>query len=259
MTNSERQHHIHLEDRHHARYALLPNDPAHCAQLAALLTDAEQVARNREFESWRGHLGGEPVLVTSTGVGGPSTALAMEELRAIGVDTFVRVGASLTFQPFVRTGDLALASAAVRDEGTTRQYLPVEFPAVADPDVLAALRASAAELGVNHHVGLVHTKDSYYGEVEPDRMPLGAELNRRLALWAGVGVLCSEMEMATVYTVASALGARAAGAVMMWADDADPHRPPSLKGLHGVCVRAIGRLVDERVAEGRTALSASTR
>ncbi|TNM36478.1 nucleoside phosphorylase [Nocardioides albidus] len=242
------QHHLHVGLEHTARYAVLPSDPAHCAVIAAHLDDATQVARNREFESWRGTLDGEPVLVTSTGVGGPSTALAIEELRAVGVDTFVRVGTSLTFQPSVRTGDLALATAAIRDEGTTRQYVPVEFPAVADPDVVAALRAAATERDAPHHVGVVHTKDSFYGEVEPDRMPMARHLRERLDMWAALGVLCSEMEMATVLTVARTLGARAGGLVLMWGDDVDPTAPPSLADLHGTAVGAVARLIADRRA-----------
>ncbi|WP_166347443.1 nucleoside phosphorylase [Phytoactinopolyspora limicola] len=244
MAATGRQHHIHLAQEHAARYALLPSDPAHSQMIAAHLKNAELVAQNREFESWRGYLAGEPVLVTSTGVGGPSTALAVEELRAVGVDTFVRLGVSLTLQPFVRTGDLALAVGAIRDEGTTRQYLPVEYPAVAAPDVTDALRSAAAALGATHHVGVVHTKDSYYGEVEPDRMPMAAELRSRLEMWATAGVLCSEMEMAAVLTVARALGANAGGVVMMWGEDVDPARPPSLSTLHRTGVGAVELLIE---------------
>lgn len=254
MSHDNLQHHIHLDSSHEARWALLPSDPAHCEVIAGHLDGAHRVARNREFETWRGTLAGEAVLVTSTGVGGPSTALAIEELRAIGVAEFVRLGVSLTFQSRVRTGDLAVITGAVRDEGTTRQYLPVEFPAVADLDLTSALRDAARGLGVNHHVGLAHTKDSYYGEVEPHRMPMASALQDRLAMWARVGVLCSEMEMATVLTVAHALGARAGGVVMMWGDDADPASPPSLHGLHEVGVEAIRRRIACLAAEDRSAV-----
>lgn len=248
MATPGRQHHLHIGTDQAARYALLPSDPAHSELIAAHLDRPALVARNREFESWRGHLAGEPVLVTSTGIGGPSTALAIEELRAVGVDTFVRLGVSLTFQSFVQTGDLAVATAAIRDEGTTRQYLPLEFPAVADVDVVGALRAAAITLDARHHTGLVHTKDSFYGEVEPDRMPMAAELRARLEMWAAMGVLCSEMEMATVFTVAHALGARAGGVVMMWGDDATPADPPSLSDLHRTGVGAVERLISSREA-----------
>ncbi|GAB3854337.1 uridine phosphorylase [Nocardioides maradonensis] len=250
MSAHGRQHHIHLDASHSARYALLPSDPAHCEVIARHLDDAVPVGSNREFVSWRGSVGGVPVLVTSTGVGGPSTALAMEELHAIGVDTFVRVGVSLTFQPFVRTGDLAIATGSVRDEGTTRQYLPLEFPAVATHEVVAALRESAEQRDVRHHLGLTHTKDSFYGEVEPDRLPMRDQLNARLRMCAEAGVLCSEMEMATVLTVARALGARAGGVVMMWADDADPTDPPALDHLHAVCADGIRRLASTDGSRG---------
>ncbi|MGO4679432.1 nucleoside phosphorylase [Microbacterium sp. 2MCAF23] len=245
MAREGLQHHIHLADADSAAYALLPNDPAHSKIVASYLDDARLVAQNREFETWRGFLDGTPVVVTSTGVGGPSTALAIEELYKTGVRTFIRVGVSLTMQPFVKTGDLAIITGAIRDEGTSRQYLPIEVPAVGDFDVIAALRRGADLAGARRHLGIAHSKDSFYGETEPDRLPLARRLRENLELWAGIGALNSEMETASVYAVATALGARAGSVVMMWGDGASGDNPPSLEQLHRTGVEAVRLLISQ--------------
>jgi uridine phosphorylase len=158
---------------------------------------------------------GEPVSVTSTGIGGPSTAIAVEELAAIGADTFIRVGTSGGMQPHTWPGDLVVATAAVRDEGTTSQYIPLAYPAVAHVDVVAALRHAAGDLGGRYHAGIVHSKDSFYGEVEPGRMPIGERLRARWRAWVRGNVLCSEMEAAALFVVASILGKRAGGLMLV--------------------------------------------
>ena len=164
--------------------------------LAARLDGARQLASNREYLSWGGELEGARVTVTSTGIGCPSAAIAVEELHACGADTFVRVGTAGGMQQDVLVGDLVIAEAAVRDEGTSSQYAPLAFPAVADPGVTVAFREGAAALGLRHHVGIVHSKDSYYRQREPARMPVADELESRWPAWLPAGVLCSEMEAA---------------------------------------------------------------
>ena len=183
--------------------------------LAQRLEGARQVAANREFVSWSGELEGARVTVTSTGIGCPSAAIAVEELYACGADTFVRVGTAGGMQQDVLVGDLVVAEAAVRDEGTSAQYVPLGFPAVADPDVTLALREGARGLGLRHHVGVVHSKDSFYGQREPERMPLADELAARWRAWIRAGVLCSEMEAAAIYVVARSLRARAGGLMLI--------------------------------------------
>jgi uridine phosphorylase len=155
------------------------------------------------------------VTVTSTGIGCPSAAIAVEELYACGADTFVRVGTAGGMQQDVLVGDLVIAEAAVRDEGTSPQYVPLAFPAVADQDVTAAFRDGARALGLPHHVGVVHSKDSFYGQREADRMPVAAELAARWSAWIRAGVLCSEMEAAAIFVVARVLRARAGGIMLV--------------------------------------------
>ncbi|TYK49448.1 nucleoside phosphorylase [Actinomadura decatromicini] len=251
-------HHLHLRAGDVGRYALLPGNPDQVASIAALLDAPEFVARNREFETWRGTLDGERVLVTSTGVGGPSTALAVEELAALGVDTMIRVGVSGSMRPDAANGELAVLTAAIRDEGTTRQYLPVEFPAVADLDVLLALREAAERAGVPYRCGPAHTKDSYYGETEPDRMPLAAALTERFETWRRGGAVCSEMETAAVFIVGTVLGVRTGSVVMMWSQDAiDTGAAPSSDPLFATAVDAVRALIAAAPRSGAPVRSAA--
>jgi uridine phosphorylase len=193
------------------RYVLLPGDPGRVALIASFFDSAELVAQHREYTTYTGYLDGVMVSVTSTGIGGPSTAIAAEELAQIGADSFIRVGTAGLMQPWMHSGDLVVVTGAVRDEGTSGQYMPPAFPAVAHPDIVQCLRAACAERGVRSHVGLAHSKDSFFGEVDPDRMPLRAQLRQRWEAWVQAGVLCSEMEAATLFVVASVLGKRAGG------------------------------------------------
>ncbi|TDD38164.1 uridine phosphorylase [Actinomadura sp. KC06] len=254
MNGDKLAHHLHLRARDVGRYALLPGNPDQVASIAALLDDPEFVVRNREFETWRGTAGGATVIVTSTGVGGPSTALAVEELAALGVDTMIRVGVSGSMRPETRNGELAVLTAAIRDEGTTRQYLPVEFPAVADIDVVLALRAAADRAGVPYTCGPAHTKDSYYGETEPERMPLAAALTERFEAWRRGGAVCSEMETAAVFIVGTVLKVRTGGVVMMWSQDAiDTGTAPSAAPLFATAVDAVRALIAASARSGTSA------
>lgn len=210
-----RAHHLDLAPGEVGRYALLPGDPDRVPLLAATFEDGREMARRREFVTWTGRLDGEQVTVTSTGIGCPSAAIAVEELAALGVETVVRVGTAGGMQPDVVPGDLVVATAAIRDEGTSAQYLPLAFPAVADPDVTAAFRAGAGGTGARVHAGVVHSKDSFYGQREPARMPVAAKLEARWAAWRAGGALCSEMEAAAIFVVAATLGLRAGGLMLV--------------------------------------------
>ena len=200
-------------DRLRAGYALLPGDPGRVQAIAARLEQARPISQNREFTLWRGELAGEPVLVCSTGIGGPSAAIAVEELHMAGVHTVIRVGTCGAMQPALVGGDAVVATAAVRQEGTALHYAPPEYPAAADFAVTRALCDAAASLGLTCHTGVVQSKDSFYGQHAPERMPVAASLTEKWEAWKRLGVLASEMECAAIFTVAASLGMRA-GAVL---------------------------------------------
>lgn len=195
------------------RYVLLPGDPGRCEKIAAYLTSPRKVAANREFTTYTGLLDGVKVSVTSTGIGGPSAAIAVEELAELGAKVFLRVGTCGGMQKEVRGGDLVIATAAVRAEGTTGEYAPPGYPAVADFSLVRALADAAEREGIPYHIGVVHSKDSFYGQHDPETMPVGEELKEKWEAWKRLGVLASEMEAAAVFTVAAVRGCRA-GAVL---------------------------------------------
>lgn len=211
----ERQYHIQVAPGEVGRYVLLPGDPGRCEPIARLFDDAQLVAKHREYETWTGTLDGVRVSVTSTGIGCPSTAIAVEELVKVGADTFIRVGTSGAMQPDIRPGELGVVQAAIRDEGTTLHYLPVEFPAVADIDVTRALAVGARRAGKTVRVGISQSKDSFYGQHEPGRMPVAHRLQERWSAWMAGGAICSEMEAAALYVISSVLGVRAGGIMMI--------------------------------------------
>jgi len=195
-----------------ADIVLLPGDPGRVEMFKELCDDFRIVAGNREYKVGTGTYKGVPVSVCSTGIGAPSAAIAVEELFECGVDTFIRIGTCGGINQKVCPGDLVIATGAVRQDGTTTQYVPIEFPAVADPDVVLALRQAAKAMGKPHHLGIVQAKDSFYGQHSPNRMPAAAELLNKWDAWKKAGVLASEMESGALFVIASILGARA-GAV----------------------------------------------
>ena len=217
MKNGEKMYHIGLskEDIKNAKYAILPGDPGRVPKIAACLENPYKIAVNREYTSYLGTLEGEPILVMSTGMGGPSTAIAVEELAAIGVKNLIRVGTSGGMQLDVDGGDVVIAQAAIRQEGTSKEYAPVEFPAVANIDLVNALKKAADELSYPNHVGVVHCKDSFYGQHDPKRMPVSYELENKWEAWIKAGALCSEMETAALYTVSSVLRIKAAAILLV--------------------------------------------
>ena len=212
MIVNEKQMHIALTEGQAGKYCLLPGDPGRCEAIAAYFADPVKEAQNREFTTYSGTLLGQKVSVCSTGIGGPSACIALEELYAIGVRTFIRVGTCGGINLNVRSGDVVVATGAVRQEGTSLQYMPVEFPAVSDLDVANALCAAADGLGFSRRCGVVQSKDSFYGQHCPQRMPVAGELLGKWEAWKKGNVLASEMEAAALFVAASVLGARA-GAV----------------------------------------------
>jgi len=159
MKHADTLYHVQFRAGDVGRYVLLPGDPGRVERIARYLDNPRFVVSNREYCTWTGTLLGEKVSVTSTGIGCPSTAIAVEELIMIGADTFIRVGTAGGIQPENKTGDVAIITGAIRDEGTTSQYLPIEFPALADLDVTLALREAAQKLGLCYQVGVAHSKD----------------------------------------------------------------------------------------------------
>lgn len=207
--------HLHIKRGDIGRYVLLPGDPGRCEKIAAHFDSPAFVSQNREYVAWTGSLLGEKVSVVSTGIGCPSTAIAVEELVEAGADTFIRVGSSGAMQPDVRMGDVAIITGAIRDEGTTSHYLPLEFPAIAAPEVVLALRQAAEQLGIPHHIGISQSKDSFYGEVERTRMPMASHLEERWKAWVAGGAVCSEMEASVIFILSSIYRKRAGGAMLI--------------------------------------------
>lgn len=206
---TEKSYHIGFDAGHGARYALLPGDPGRVEKIAQRLDEPKFLAQSREYTTWIGKLCGENVLVMSTGMGGPSTAIGVEELYRTGVDTFIRIGTCGGMQPEVVGGDVVIATGSIRMEGTTKEYVPIEFPAVADLSVANSLVEAAKKLGKGYHAGVVQCKDSFYGQHDPNRMPVGYELKNKWEAWIKAGCLASEMESAALYVVSSVLRARA--------------------------------------------------
>ena len=208
MIANERQFHIDLMPGDVGRYCLLPGDPGRCEKIAKYFDDPVHVATNREYVTYTGTLLGEKVSVCSTGIGGASASIAMEELANIGVDTFLRVGTCGGIDLNVKSGDVVIATGAIRMEGTSREYAPIEFPAVADLEVTNAIVDAAKAMGKTWHAGVVQCKDSFYGQHSPGTMPVSYELLNKWEAWKRLGVKASEMESAALFTVAAYRGVR---------------------------------------------------
>ena len=206
LDTSKKQYHIGVRPGDVGKYCILPGDPARCEMIASFLDNPKHVSTNREYCIWNGTLCGETVTVCSTGIGGPSAAIAIEELAACGATTMIRVGTCGGISLDVRSGDVVIASGAVRQDGTSREYAPIEFPAVSGTESLLALRESAASFGYSYHTGIVQSKDSFYGQHSPSRMPTSGELLSKWQAWKRLGVLASEMEASTLFTVGASLG-----------------------------------------------------
>lgn len=208
MQELERQYHIHCAPGEIGRYVILPGDPGRCASIAAYFDNAKLIAQNREYTSYTGTLLGVPVSVCSTGIGGPSASIAMEELHKLGADTFIRTGTCGGIDLDVKSGDIVVATGAIRYEHTSMEYAPIEFPAVPDFGIAAALMEASKALGYTTHAGVVQCKDSFYGQHSPEASPVYYELLQKWESWKRLGVKASEMESAALFVVASALHVR---------------------------------------------------
>ncbi len=208
------QYHIHLKKGDVGRYVILPGDPGRCELIAKYFENPRFISQNREYRTYTGTIDNIPVSVVSTGIGGASASIAMEELIHVGADTFIRVGTAGGIREDILGGDLCIATGAVRFEGTSKEYAPIEWPAVPDFSVTEALKNAAESLGLRHHMGVVQCKDSFYGQHDPDSMSVSAELKYKWEAWKRLGATCSEMESAALFTVAAARKVRC-GSVML--------------------------------------------
>ena len=251
--DKNKQYHIQVGKEDIGRYVILPGDPKRCAKIAKYIDDAKLVADNREYVTYTGYLDGVKVSVTSTGIGGPSASIALEELVQAGADTFIRIGTCGGMQLNVKSGDVVIASGAVRMEGTSKEYAPIEFPAVADIEVVNALMKAADELNVDSHVGVVQCKDSFYGQHSPERMPVGYEVLNKWEAWKRLGCLASEMESAALFVVGSALHVKVGSVFLVVANQEREKEGLSNPVVHDtdkavrVAVEALRRIIHENV------------
>lgn len=249
--DASKQYHIQVGEGDVGRYVILPGDPKRCVKIAQYFDEAKLMADSREYVTYTGFLDGVKVSVTSTGIGGPSASIAMEELVKAGADTFIRVGTCGGMQLDVKSGDIVIATGAIRMEGTSREYAPLEFPAVADLEVVNALTVSAKMHGVPYHTGIVQCKDAFYGQHDPGRMPVSYELLNKWEAWKRLGCLASEMESAALFVVASALHVRVGSAFLVVANQEREREGLDNPVVHDtdmairIAVDALRRLIKE--------------
>jgi uridine phosphorylase len=245
------QYHLQIRKGDVGRYVIMPGDPKRCEKIARHFENPKLIADNREYVTYTGTLDGEKVSVTSTGIGGPSASIAMEELVRSGADTFLRVGTCGGIDLDVKSGDLVVATGAVRMEGTTKEYAPIEFPAVANLDVVNALVQASKELGYTYHTGIVESKDSFYGEHEPEKMPVSYQLLNKWEAWKRLGCKASEMESAALFVVASYLRVRCGTTLLVMANQERQAKGLDNPVVHDteraiqVAVEAIRKLIKE--------------
>jgi len=206
--------HINLAKGDVGKYAIVPGDPGRCEKIAAYLDNPRKVAQKREYVTYQGYIEGQLITVTSTGIGGPSTAICVEELVKCGVDTLVRVGTCASTNEKVSRGDIVVSNGAVRMEGTGCHYLPLEYPAVPDYLIMKLLEETARELGFPASVGITITKDSFYTQTEPETKPVREELINRWNAYVRGGAIATSMEEATLFLAAGSLGVRAASVLV---------------------------------------------
>ncbi len=190
------------------KYVIMPGDRGRVKRIAKYLENAERKAENREYLTYTGTLDGVPVSVVSSGMGGPCISIGVEELLTCGVHTVIRVGTTGAFQEGLKLGDSVIATAAVRRDGTSGEYIPYEFPAVGDLDTINALVEAAKKVGNPYHTGVVLSTDAYYA-----RHFAKEESAQYAAIMKRAGVLCVEMEVATLFTLSAIKGFRA-GAIL---------------------------------------------
>jgi uridine phosphorylase len=255
-TTGEKKYHVGLAEGEVGKYVLIPGDPGRTPGIAKYLDDAREVAFSREYRTFTGSLLGETVSTISSGMGGPSVAIAVEELSELGVHTFLRVGTCGAAQPEIKMGDLVIATGSVRSEGTPNGYVPPEYPAVASLHVINVLVEAAKAEGAPHHVGIIRSVDALYSDLVPDKMPRGKQLREELEMWSRAGVLSNDMESSTLFIVARLRKLRA-GTINLCVDElgaGEIHHldPKYMDRMLRVAVDAIRRLIEhDRAAESK--------
>ena len=245
------QYHIGLKQGDVGEYVILPGDPKRCAKIAKYFDDAKLVGDNREYTSYTGYLNGTKVSVVSTGIGGPSASIAMEELCNIGAKTFIRIGTCGGMQKEIKGGDVVIATGAIRMEGTTKEYAPIEFPAVANLDCVNALVKAAKNLNTTYHAGVVECKDSFYGQHRPETLPNGSDLLRKWDAWLKLDTKASEMESAALFIVAQYRKVRCGSCFLVVANQErqkaglENIQVHDTDGAIKVAIEAIKLLIDE--------------
>lgn len=252
---SGKQYHIQLKPGDVGKYIILPGDPKRCEKIAEHFDDAKLMADNREFVTYTGYLDGVKVSVTSTGIGGPSASIAMEELVKCGADTFIRVGTCGGMQENIMGGDIVIANGAIRMEGTSKEYAPIEFPAVPDIYIVNALMKAAEKIENPYHVGVVQCKDAFYGQHEPEIKPVSYELMDKWEAWLRCGCLASEMESAALFVIGSYLRVRVGSTFLVVANQEREKKGLSNPKVHDtdiaikVAVEAIRNLIQQDLAK----------
>lgn len=248
----ERKYHVGLAAGEVGEYVLMPGDPFRTERIATHLENAVEKAFSREYRTFTGTVDGVAVSTTSSGIGGPSAAIAVEELSELGAHTFLRVGTCGAAQPRIRMGELVIATGAVRSEGTPDGYVPREYPAIAHPHVVGAAVEAAEAAGVPYHLGVIRSVDALYSDLVPARMPRREELEHELKVWERAGVLANDMESSTILVVSAVRGLRA-GVILLCVDELGAgeihHLDPSyMDRMLGVAVDAIRRLTGRDAA-----------
>ena len=248
---SGKQYHTGVGSEDIGQYVIMPGDPKRCAKIAEFLDDAKLVADVREYTTYTGYLDGVKVSVTSTGIGGPSASIAITELAKCGAHTFIRIGTCGGMQEDVMGGDVVIATGAVRMEGTSKEYAPIEYPAVSDIDVVNALREAAKEMKTSFHVGVVQCKDSFFGQHEPEIMPVSNELQEKWEAWIRMGCLASEMESAALFIAGAFLRVRVGSCFLVVANQERAKKGLPNKQAHDteeaikVAVEAMRKLIKQ--------------
>jgi len=227
-----------------ARYVIVPGDPNRVPLIANSLENPVHQGQNREFNAFKGTYKGTEISVVSTGIGCPSTAIAVEELSYIGAEVLIRIGTSGSVDYSAKKGEIFIATAAVRDDGTSKQYMPIEFPAIASHDLTKNLIKASKALGIPTKIGICQSKDSFFGEVEPNRMPVAPYLENKWKAWQGGGVGASEMEAATLFTLAHIKKLMAGAVLAVEVSDAE-----TVNNMTRIVLEAINYLEEDRNVE----------
>ena len=248
---SGKQYHIAVGEGEVGKYVILPGDPKRCEKIAKHFDNPVLVADNREYVTYTGYLDGVKVSVTSTGIGGPSAAIALEELVKCGADTFIRVGTCGGMELDVKGGDIVVATGSIRMEGTSKEYAPIEFPAVANFDVVNALVDASRRLNKTYHTGVVQSKDSFYGQHSPETKPVSYELESKWNAWLRLGCLASEMESAALFICAAARKVRCGSVFLVVANqEREKAKLENIQvhdtdGAIRVAIEALRKIIDD--------------